>query len=97
MKIETVDGKVLDTAKMSDKNAEIHECIENLYNLCKLYNVPLFCKAILPDSVLGAFHGGTDKEKNTQMMFFLLDDFIQKSTNGAARIQIDESNEDLTG
>ncbi len=94
MKIETVDGKVLDTAKMSDKNAEIHECIDKLYTLCKIYNVPLFAKAILPDSVLGAFHSGKDKEKGTEMMFFVLDDFVQKVSNGAARIQISEGPND---
>ena len=38
MKIPLITGGEVDTDKLSDKSAELHEAINNLFEVCKKYN-----------------------------------------------------------
>ena len=46
MKIPLATGETIDTDKLNDKKAELHEAMNNFYLVCKKYNVIGFAKMI---------------------------------------------------
>lgn len=82
MTFETNKGKV-DTKKLSDKDAAIHEAVANLYKVCQQYNVPMFCRAILHEKrYCGAQFFGSKKPSEVNFMFDLMGKFVEDSSGG---------------
>ena len=90
MEIKTIDDTVINTDKLSDKDAEISEALNKLYEVCEKYNVTLFTKVILSNkNYLGAFHlVKGDKDKQSSDVYYLLNlinDDVIKATQGQVR------------
>jgi hypothetical protein len=47
MKIPFEDGMIVDTDKLTDKDAAVHEAIHNLSKVCRKYGVTAFTRVIL--------------------------------------------------
>lgn len=87
MKITTISGKEIDTNMLDDKSAEIHEAINNLYNVCKKYNSTLYARVIIDkEQTIGAnyMYQGKDKlrKENIVTLFSLINEFVLDATNG---------------
>lgn len=88
MKVNLENGTVLDTDKLSDKDAEIHEALVNLYNICEKYNVTSVTRIILNDK---KFVGtktfkrdvkGEPIVEDVDFLFNSLNHYLQDVTNG---------------
>ena len=92
MKIKTLNGEEINTEKLSDREAEISESINNLYEVCKRYNTTMFASAVVPESnkYIGAqFIMNAPKEKSEESAMFLfgtINRFISRTTNGEIQV-----------
>ncbi len=101
MKIKTTNGETIDTKKLSDKEAEVSEAVNNLFEVCKRYNCSLLTKVIISDTkYIGAENQmiGPKGEESMDFMFNLLNYFCMEKTGGQVRLvklsddKIDEDN-----
>ena len=91
MKVETVDGKVVETNELSDKKAEIYEAITNLYKACERYNVAMVARVVIDkDNTLGAnyMYQGDEQTRweNVTSLIGQIDEYLSSSTGGAVRV-----------
>ena len=83
MKLNTTKGKKIDTKKMSDKDAAIHEAVAKLLKVCKQYNAPLYCRAIIGKrKYCGAQFFGEKGQEDGEFMLELFNDYIERVTKG---------------
>jgi hypothetical protein len=87
MKIADVDGKVLDTDKMSDKKAAIVEAINNLYKVCEQYNITFIARAIVSTNNFveaNYLRKGDPKSVEQDGLFLvtLLNDYVSRVSGG---------------
>jgi hypothetical protein len=92
MKIETLDGN-LDTDKMTDREAEVYEAMNNFYKVCERYNISMFARVIFEKGkASGAYYAqkfekGEDKILNAIQMMGLMNGWLNEATGGAATIE----------
>jgi hypothetical protein len=91
MKIETIEGKTIDTEKLTDENAEIHEALNALYETCKKYNKTFLCRiALAKNKSLGAnfTHKGKSEDvgQTVLYLFALIQQYLEESTGGAVSL-----------
>lgn len=84
-------SKKLNTKSFSDKDADIADAIENLYNVCSKYNSTMFARVVLGNGkYLGAYclvNG--PKAKKIKDCWFLLDTiakFIRECSGGKIKM-----------
>lgn len=92
MKIKTYDDKVIDTDKLTDKEAEIYEALNNFYNVCAKYDVTMVTRIVLDPKKYAAAQTVTHRkpQKDKKLMFaFLIDaigKFVEETTRGQVRL-----------
>ena len=86
MNIELESGNI-DTNKLSDREAEIYEALNNFYEVCRKYNVTSLTRIILDDK---KFVGSTTVNSNTEQrnrdfnyMLDLIHDFVSRASGGS--------------
>lgn len=83
MEITTTDGKKVDTKDLTDTSAEVHEKVVELHDLCKKYNLPMFCRVVLNnDKYCGAQTFGDEASNKLDFMLELINEYVSKLTNG---------------
>lgn len=91
MKIPFEDGIIVDTDKLSDKDADIHEAIHNLYNVCRKYGVTAFTRVILNKKKYVGMTTVT-KQKDSSFDFdFLMEainKFVMEISNGKIALMV---------
>jgi hypothetical protein len=98
MKIPLVTGKIADTNKMNDRDAAIHEALNNLYTTCEKFNVAAMARlSLIEGQGLGFLYlpNKTDEIRNTEYANLVssLADWITK-TSGGRLIIVDTQEED---
>lgn len=66
MKIELKSGITVDTHKMTDRDAEIHEALNNLFQVCKKHNVASFLRVVLSKNNHVGMHTMPDDPNRVQ-------------------------------
>jgi diketogulonate reductase-like aldo/keto reductase len=100
MKIKTTTGETIDTAKLSDKESEVSEAVNQLYEVCRRYNVSMLAKVIVSDNkYIGAQNqmNGPKSAESMAFLFNVLNLYVLDTTNGEFRLVRtgpDEINED---
>ena len=87
MEISLKDGLTLDTNKLSDRDAAIHEALNNLYKVCKQFGAMSFARVIMNKTqFIGMNTMGVGDDKAKQMDYELLMEslgkFINESSSG---------------
>lgn len=83
MKITTTKNKVVDTDKLSDRDAELHLAVKSFYDVCKKYNAMMFCRVVLNDEkYCGAQYFGDRKPSKFDFLFDLIGDFVNRLSSG---------------
>lgn len=97
MKIQTTNGKTIDTNTQTDIEAEITEAVSNLFETCKKYNVPLLIRALPNETTwIGAQYmlSGEKVEQYSSLMFYALDKYVSESSGGNfAVVQVENDSE----
>lgn len=95
MKIPDSRGGEVDTNNMTDAEAEVFAAVDNLYKICKKYNLTFVSRTVLGG---GKFAGGQfiadikneeDRFKNLIDLYFSLDQFVREGTNNMVRVSFD--------
>ena len=98
MKIKLADDKVIDTDKLSDRDAEIHEALDHLYKVCERYNIIALSRVVLNNKEhIGMLHLPQDSDEKTQQSYNILvaglAEWISKTSEG--RLQVIGTEEDF--
>jgi benzoyl-CoA reductase/2-hydroxyglutaryl-CoA dehydratase subunit BcrC/BadD/HgdB len=95
MKIELLNGHILDTEKLSDKEAAIHEAMNNLFEVCKKYGISAFATAVVGKERFIHMKSIT-KNPNDEVkideyntLFASINKFLQESSDGKVKIFVD--------
>lgn len=96
MKIPFASGGSIDTDKLNDKDAAIHEAINNLYQVCQKFNVSGFAKVVLKDNEgIGMLHlpnqNDEIRSEEYSKLVASIAEWIHKTSNG--RLMVVESEE----
>lgn len=92
MKIHTYDGKVIDTDKLTDKEADIYKALTDFYKVCEKYDVAMVTRIVLNPKKFAAAQTipqQVPKAKKEVMITFLLDtlgQWVEKATDGKVRL-----------
>lgn len=86
MQIKEISGKITDTDKLPDKEAEVLEAIMNLYNVCQKYDATLFVGAIVGKTkhLTCQYLHRTDPEERTEHAMYILsliNKYVKELTN----------------
>ena len=86
MQIHLKDGNVVETDKMTDKQAEIYEALNRLSDVCKKYNVTSVLRIILDkNNWVGMNTANKNLDQLPQDLDFLmstLNDFVTQVSDG---------------
>jgi hypothetical protein len=99
MKIQTVDGKTIDTEKLSDSHAELHEAVNNLFKICERYNKTMVCRVVLEtgkDSLGANYTANLPEDQRGENVLHLLGmigEYLESSTGGAVTIAYNDPQE----
>jgi hypothetical protein len=98
MKIPLTNGRSIETDKLTDKSAAIHEAINHLYLTCEKFNVVGFAKVVLQENEgLGMLFIPQQSEdirsEEYSKLISSLADWIDKTSGGRLQI-IDKEEED---
>ena len=92
MKIHTFDGKVIDTDKLTDKEADSYRALNEFYKVCEKYDVAMVTRIILNPQKYAAAQTvpqKVPKKQKEMMVTFLLDTlglWVEKVTDGKVRL-----------
>lgn len=101
MKIPLTSGGVVDTNKLSDRDAALHEAVSNLYLTCEKFNVTGFCKVVLENGEgIGMLHLPNESDevrgKHYTNLVTTINDWLMKTSDDRLMIvdtQADDSDE----
>jgi hypothetical protein len=83
-------SQFIDTDKLTDKDAEIHEVMKHLYDVLRKYKTTAFLRIILDEKRFIGFTSTSDTKSRLNVDFdFLMSEihnFVQSSTNGRLAI-----------
>jgi len=86
MKIKFTSGTEIDTNKLSDRDAELHEAVKNLTDICHKYGFTSFLRVILnKEDVLEMQTIIDDKEKmqvDLSILMSSISTWVSQSTSG---------------
>lgn len=84
------ENKIIDTNKISDRDAEIYEALDNLYKVCSRYNLLTFARVIpTKDTYVGATFIPSDidnREAEADMLVNSIDAFVNSASGGQLRV-----------
>lgn len=91
MKIPLTSGNVVDTDNLNDRDAALHEAINNLYLVCEKFNVPALAKVVIKDNEgLGMLYlpNKTDEERSKEYgrLVASIADWLYKTSDGRLAI-----------
>ena len=86
-----INSETVNTDEMGDKESDITESINNLYNTCSKYNLTSFTVVLLNDNKFLTANSlrKTDQEglsQDGEFLFSVINEFISKATGGEAGI-----------
>jgi hypothetical protein len=101
MKIKTTTGEEIDTKSLNDREAEISECVQNLYDICQRYNCSMLARVVPNETkYIGAqfVMKGTQEKSNDSLMFLLgtVNKYVSDITKGEIQL-IKVSPDELNG
>lgn len=95
MKIQIQDETV-DTDKLNDKDAAIHEALENFYQVCKQYDVSAIVRLALNDKTFLSLQTvpKSEEKKNKDYTFLIgvLAAWLERVTQGRLKVVDTEEN-----
>ena len=85
MKIEMDDGIQVDTDKLTDKDAAISEALDNLYKVCKQYDITSFTRLLIDEGKYMGMNTVTKNPKRLQNDYDFLMETIAKFVDSTSQ------------